>query len=166
MPHKIVRSTIFAAALGSLAGPALAHHSFGQFDMGVAKHWSGTLTEIHLINPHSYMEIDVVDEYGKRSHIRCEMRAAGLMRRSGWSPEMFKVGMHIEVDGHPHRTDPNACYTENFKLGDAPMVNRNDQFSIARNARCASPMASRTSVATGPWSNSCSPFPRAAATAP
>jgi hypothetical protein len=74
------------------------------------------------------MEIDAVDEYGKRSRMRCEMRAAGLMRRSGWSPEMFKVGMHIEVDGHPHRTDPNACYTENFKLGDAPMVNRNDQF--------------------------------------
>jgi hypothetical protein len=127
MSHKIVRLTIFAAVLGGLAGPALAHHSFGQFDMGVAKHWSGTLIEIHLINPHSYMEIDAVDEQGKRSHIHCEMRAAGLMRRSGWSPEMFKVGMHIEVDGHPHRTDPNACYTENFKLGDAPMMNRNDQ---------------------------------------
>jgi TonB family protein len=41
---------------------------------------------------------------------------------------MFKVGSHIEVDGHPHRTDPNACYTEDFKLGDAPKMNRNDQF--------------------------------------
>jgi len=81
--HKIVRSTIFAAALGGLAAPVLAHHSFGQFDMTVAKHWSGTLVEIHLINPHSYMEIDVVDQYGKPSRIRCEMRAAGLMRRSG-----------------------------------------------------------------------------------
>lgn len=124
---KTVRSTIFAVALGSLGVPALAHHSFGMFDMTVAKHWSGTLTEMHFVNPHSYMEIDVVDESGKKSHIRCEMRAAGLLRRSGWSPEMFKVGSHIEVDGHPHRTDPNACYTENFKIGAAPMMNRNDQ---------------------------------------
>ena len=126
--HKTVRSTIFAVALGSLAAPALAHHSFGMFDMRVAKHWSGTLTEMHFVNPHSYMEIDAVDESGKKSHIRCEMRAASLLRRSGWSADMFKVGSHIEVDGHPHRTDPNACYTENFKLGDAPAMNRNDQF--------------------------------------
>jgi hypothetical protein len=125
--HKIVRSAIIAVALGSLAASALAHHGFGMFDMTVAKHWSGTLTEMHLVNPHSYMEIDVVDESGKKSHIRCEMRAAGLLRRSGWSADMFKVGSHIEIDGHPHRTDPNACYTENFKLGDAPAMNRNDQ---------------------------------------
>jgi hypothetical protein len=124
---KTVRSTVFAVALASLGVPALAHHSFGMFDMTVAKHWSGTLTEMHFVNPHSYMEIDVVDESGKKSHIRCEMRAAGLLRRSGWSPEMFKVGSHIEVDGHPHRTDPNACYTENFKIGAAPIMNRNDQ---------------------------------------
>ena len=124
---KTMRSTIFAVALGSLAAPALAHHSFGMFNMLVAKHWSGTLTEMHFVNPHSYMEIDAVDETGKKSHIRCEMRAASLLRRSGWSPEMFKVGSHIEIDGHPHRTDPNACYTENFKIGDAPVMNRNDQ---------------------------------------
>ena len=126
--RKLVRPAVFAAAFVGLAIPALAHHSFGQFDMSVPKHWSGTLTEMHLINPHSYMGIDVVDENGKKSHIRCEMRAAALLRRSGWSAEMFKKGSHIEVDGHPHRTDPNACYTENFKLGDAPMMNRNDQF--------------------------------------
>jgi hypothetical protein len=128
MSHKIVRSTIFAATLVGLAAPALAHHSFGQFDMSVPKHWSGTLIEMHLINPHSYMEIDAVDDTGKKSRIRCEMRAAALLRRSGWSNDMFKVGMHVEIDGHPHRTDPNACYTENVKLGDAPMLNRNDQF--------------------------------------
>jgi hypothetical protein len=128
MSHKIVRSTLFAVALGGLAAPALAHHSFGQFEMNKPLHLSGTLTEMHFINPHSYMEIAVVDEKGKKSTIRCEMRAAVLLRRSGWSADMFKVGSHIEVDGHPHRTDPNACYTEEFKFGDAPKINRNDQF--------------------------------------
>jgi hypothetical protein len=83
---------------------------------------------MHFINPHSYMEIEVVDAQGKKSSYRCEMRAAVLLRRSGWTAGMFKVGSHIEVDGHPHRTDANACYTEDFKLGDAPKVNRNDQF--------------------------------------
>ena len=60
--------------------------------------------------------------------MRCEMRAATLLMRSGWSAEMFKLGSHVEIEGHPHRTDPNACYIENFKIGDAPEMNRNDQF--------------------------------------
>ncbi|MET0290776.1 MAG: DUF6152 family protein [Steroidobacteraceae bacterium] len=128
MSKKFAQSTVLAAVLGAITVPVLAHHSFGQFEMNIAKHWSGTLTDMRFINPHSYMEIDVVDEKGKKQHIRCEMRAAVLLRRSGWAPEMFKTGLHIEIDGHPHRTDPNACYTENFKLGDAPMRNRNDQF--------------------------------------
>jgi hypothetical protein len=118
---------VTAAVLAGLATPALAHHSFGQFEMKVEQHWSGTLTKMHFINPHSYMEIAVVDEKGKKATIRCEMRAAVLLTRSGWSKEMFKIGSHIEVDGHPHRTDANACYTENFKIGDAPKMNRNDQ---------------------------------------
>lgn len=127
MSKKIVQSTVVAAVLGAIAVPVLAHHSFGQFEMNKPLHLSGTLTDMHFINPHSYMEIEVVDDKGKKSKIRCEMRAAVLLRRSGWSADMFKVGSHIEVDGHPHRTDANACYTEDFKLGDAPKMNRNDQ---------------------------------------
>src|SRR5688500_7338638 len=122
MSHKLVRSTIFAASLGSLALPSLAHHSFGQFEMNKPLQFTGTLVEMHFINPHSYMEIDTVDAQGKKSRIRCEMRAAVLLRRSGWTADMFKVGSRIEVDGHPHRTDTHACYTENFKLGDAAKV--------------------------------------------
>jgi hypothetical protein len=95
--------------------------------MTVNKTWSGTLTKMNLVNPHSYMELDVV-ENGKTSHMRCEMRAATLLLRSGWSTEQFVPGAHVEIEGHPHRDDPSACYIENFKIGDSPMRNRNDQF--------------------------------------
>jgi len=128
MSHQIVRSTIFVATIAGFAIPAMAHHSFGEFQMQVPGNWSGTMTKMNFINPHSYMEIDAVDATGKKLHMRCEMRAATLLKRSGWSKEMFKVGSRVEIEGHPHRTDPNACYIENFKLGDAPMINRNAQF--------------------------------------
>jgi len=128
MSYKLVRSAACVVALAGLAMPALAHHGFGLFQMDVLKKWSGTLTEMHLVNPHSYMEVDVVDESGKKSHMRCEMRAATLLMRSGWSIEMFKPGSHVEIEGRPHRTDPGACYVENFKIGDSPELNRNDQF--------------------------------------
>jgi len=128
MSHRIVRSIIFTATLVGLAAPALAHHSFGEFQMNVPLNLSGTLTDMHFVNPHSYMEIDAVDANGKKSHMRCEMRAATLLKRSGWSAEMFKVGSHVEIEGHPHRTDSHACYIENLKIGDAAKLNRNDQF--------------------------------------
>jgi hypothetical protein len=127
MSQEIVRSTIFAAALAGLAAPVLAHHSFGEFEMNKPLNLSGTLTKMNLINPHSYMEIDVVDASGKKQHMRCEMRAATLIKRSGWTTEMFKVGSRVEIEGHPHRTDANACYIETFKIGDGPKMNRNDQ---------------------------------------
>jgi hypothetical protein len=128
MSHRAVQLTILAVALVGLATPALAHHSFGEFQMNIERSWAGTITKMHFINPHSYMEVDVVDSSGKKSNIHCEMRAATLLKRSGWSKEMFKVGSRIEIEGHPHRTDPHACYIENMKIGDAAKVNRNDQF--------------------------------------
>lgn len=131
MSHKILRSAVAVAALGCLAAPAVAHHGFGLFQMTVNKKWSGTLTQMNLVNPHSYMEIDTVDENGKTFHMRCEMRAATLIRRSGWSVDMFKVGAHVEIEGHPHRDDPHVCYIENFKIGDSAMMNRNDQLQTS-----------------------------------
>src|SRR4026207_1468850 len=77
------------------------------------------------------MEIAVLNANGKRLHMRCEMRAATLLKRSGWSPEMFKVGSRVEIEGHPHRTDAHACYIEHMKIGDAPKLNRNDQFETS-----------------------------------
>jgi Family of unknown function (DUF6152) len=127
MSYKVLRPTIFAAMLVGLATPALPHHSFGEFQMNVPLNLSGTMTKMHLINPHSYMEIEVVGAKGKKSLMRCEMRAATLIKRSGWSKEMFKVGSRVEIEGHPHRTDATACYIETFKIGDAPKMNRNDQ---------------------------------------
>src|SRR5690606_6846748 len=87
------------------------------------------LTKMNLINPHSYMELDVTGEDGEPLHMRCEMRAATLLRRSGWATEMFTPGAHVEIKGRPHRDDPSACYIESFTLNDSAEVNRNDQFS-------------------------------------
>jgi hypothetical protein len=129
MAHNVARSVVLSAALVGVAMPALAHHSFGEFQMDTPLKLTGTLTDMHFVNPHSYMEIDAVDANGKKVHMRCEMRAATLLKRSGWSAEMFTVGSRVEIEGHPHRTDAHACYIENVKIGDAPRVNRNDQFA-------------------------------------
>ena len=126
--QRLLRTAVATAILACLAVPALAHHGFGLFQLEIKREWSGTLTQMNLVNPHSYMELDVVDENGNTLHMRCEMRAATLIRRAGWSTDMFKVGAHVEIEGNPHRDDPEACYIENFTIDDSIQVNRNAQF--------------------------------------
>jgi hypothetical protein len=119
-----------ACALAVLvATPALAHHGFGRFDRQKPVEIQGTITGIDFVNPHSYLNLDVVDPAGSLIAMRCEMRAATLLRRSGWSEEMFVKGASAKISGWGHRDDPAACYIEDITIGDAPTRNRNDQFT-------------------------------------
>ncbi len=120
-----------ALTCAGFCASAQAHHGFGQFNVEVDTEYSGTLTEMELVNPHSYMHFEVTGADGQPFAMRCEMRAAMLIRRSGWEMDMFVVGAHVEIKGHPHRTDPHACYLESFALGDAPALGRNDQLTRA-----------------------------------
>ena len=127
-----VRPFAIAAAIAFVySGTAHAHHGFGLFVLEENVEYSGTLTKLELVNPHSYLYFDTVGADGKTLSMRCEMRAATLLKRSGWKVETFVSGAHVEVKGHPHRNDPHSCYLETVTVGDAPTIDRNDQFSSA-----------------------------------
>jgi hypothetical protein len=120
-----------AVAAAAVSASALAHHGFGRFDPSREIELEGTLTGIDFVNPHSYMYFDAVDANGNVTPMRCEMRAATVLRRSGWSEEMFVAGSHVTIAGRPHRDDPASCYIETLTIGDAPTVERYQQFTDA-----------------------------------
>jgi hypothetical protein len=107
-------------AIGALAlsTPAWAHHGFGRFDPTKDVTIEGTLTGIDFVNPHAYLYFDAKGADGKVTPMRCEMRAATVLRRSGWSEEMFVAGKSVTITGNPHRDDPGSCYIETLKLGE------------------------------------------------
>jgi hypothetical protein len=112
----------------ALAAPAFAHHGFGRFDPTKEVTIEGTLTGIDFVNPHAYLYFDATTADGKVQPMRCEMRAATVLRRSGWSKEMFVAGKHVVVSGNPHRDDPASCYIETLKL-DATTFERYQQLT-------------------------------------
>jgi hypothetical protein len=126
----MIRIAIAGAAALAGSAPALAHHGFGRFDMQGEVHYTGTLTRIDLVNPHSYMNFDTVDAEGQPLSVRCEMRAATLIKRMGWTEEMFVIGAEVLVFGRPHWDDPHSCYLEEFTIGDTA-VGRNELFATA-----------------------------------
>jgi len=109
-----------------------AHHGAGLYDMRKNVELAGKLTRLDFVNPHSYVYFDVVGNDGKVLAMKCEMRSATTLRRSGWSPDMFKPGVSIKVTGHPHREDPTACTVETLTLGDKPTLERYQQLSDAK----------------------------------
>jgi len=124
-----VAATVATVALG-VSTTTFAHHGFGLFDFTKEVEFTGVITDMDFVNPHSYLHFDTVNIDGETIAMRCEMRAATLLRRSGWTKEMFIVGAEAMVFGFGHRDDPASCYLEDITIGDAPGFNRNDQFEI------------------------------------
>jgi len=128
-----------------LPGAALAHHGIANFDHNKDVAIAGVVTEVAFVNPHSWIYLDVTAEDGTVTPWRCEMRAATVLRRSGWSKEMFAPGTSIEITGSPDRADPNTCYMSTIVLEDGTGLDRYGQITtpehaqeVARPARLAS----------------------------
>ena len=59
------------------------------------------------------------------------MRAATVLRRSGWSPELFKSGEEVTITGAPDRDDPNSCYLSTIVFADGTSADRYGQLAKA-----------------------------------
>jgi hypothetical protein len=131
-----------AAVLG--AGAASAHHGFGNFDRSREVSLEGTITRIDFVNPHAYVYFEAANADGTKVAKRCEMRAATVLRRSGWSAEMFKSGEPIKIEGAPDRFDVNSCYVHTVVFADGTSADRYAQLSKpAATAAPAAPRAAR-----------------------
>jgi hypothetical protein len=128
--HAVLVTTLLTVAV--LVERAYAHHGAGLYDTSKNVELEGKLTRLAFVNPHSYVYFDVVGVDGKVIAMKCEMRSATTLRRSGWSPEMFVPGASIKVTGHPHREDPTACTVETLTLGSEPTLQRYQQLTDAK----------------------------------
>jgi hypothetical protein len=119
------RLLITLGGAAALAGTASAHHGFGSFD-GSADLMTleGVVTGVDFINPHSWVYFTVTDESGEEINWRCEMRAATVLQRSGWTPEMFPDGERITLLALPDTRDPRSCYLSNVTFEDGRSYNR------------------------------------------
>jgi hypothetical protein len=115
-------AALTAALFG--AGPAAAHHGFGNFDTKSEVTLKGTITKLEFVNPHSYVYFDAAGADGAKAPFRCEMRSATVLRRSGWTPELFKPGEPITITGAPDRFDPHSCYVNTILFADGTTADR------------------------------------------
>lgn len=89
--------------------PALSHHSTANFDSTKKITITGKVTFFRFTNPHSHIDMEVVEGGTTRSY-KIFTIAATVMARSGWTREDVKVGDQITATGNPDRTDPTLMH--------------------------------------------------------
>jgi hypothetical protein len=89
--------------------PVLAHHSHGNYLMTEYIQIEGTVTEIHWINPHSWIYMDVADEDGESAVWALEGANVASLRRRGWAEDSISAGDRISARCHQLRDGSNGC---------------------------------------------------------
>src|SRR5262245_4877199 len=108
------------------ASNATAHHSFApHFDRSRSVNISGTVKEYEARNPHSYLHINAVDENGRTREYVCESHGVTQLSRIGITPQLFKAGTKVRLNGPQSRHSPYMCFFEIIELADGRMFNVN-----------------------------------------
>ncbi len=78
-----------------------AHHSFAaEFDRNAPFKFTGKVTKVEWMNPHTFFYIDVVDEKtGKPTNWAMEMGTPNILMRNGWTRNTLKIGDVVTVEG-------------------------------------------------------------------
>jgi hypothetical protein len=101
MARKVFGLLIGAAlSVAVTAVPASAHHAFAAaFDANALVTVQGVITEVKLVNPHSWFMLDVAEANGQVVHWEFEGQTPTGLMRSGLRANFVKPGDKVTIKG-------------------------------------------------------------------
>jgi hypothetical protein len=120
----IMRSKLIVGAiLGGIAlflspSPVRAHHAFAaEFDdKKPVRFEDATVTRVMLINPHSWIYVDVKGPDGKVENWAIEAGSPNILLRRGITKDTLKVGQKIVVEGYQSKDGSHRANGRDLKL--------------------------------------------------
>jgi DNA/RNA endonuclease YhcR with UshA esterase domain len=105
--------------VGMLAAPLSAHHAFSaEFDANRPVKLKGTVTQWELVNPHSWLHIDVKNEDGTVTNWMIEGGSPNALLRAGLTKHALPKGTEIVVDGYQSKDRGNLAVGKNITFAD------------------------------------------------
>jgi hypothetical protein len=84
-----------------VASSLFAHHSAAGIDRTKTVVVEGTVKAFKWGNPHSWLEVEVVNSKGTTDVWNFEMNPPAYLVRSGWKSTSVKAGEKVKVTGRP-----------------------------------------------------------------
>lgn len=92
---------VACAGLVVAAVPAWAHHAFAaEFDAKRPIHLEGVVTKVELINPHSWVHVDVKNPDGTVTSWMVEAGSPNVLLRRGLNKNSIAIGTPVVVEGY------------------------------------------------------------------
>jgi len=133
----MIAVAIAGAGLLLAASPVWAHHAFAQeFDEKKPLKLQGTVTKWELINPHSWIHINVKNADGTTTEWMVEGGSPNNLFRLGFNRDSLPAGTVIVIDGYQAKDGSNRAVGKNltfqdgkrlFLAGSAPGANGDEK---------------------------------------
>ena len=111
---------ILGVAVAMLAAlPARAHHAFAtEFDVNRPVELRGKVTKLELINPHSWITVEVVGKDGKPETWMVEGGSPNALVRKGVTKASVPVGSELVIRGYGTRDGTNKAVGRDITFAD------------------------------------------------
>ncbi len=111
------------AGLVLAAAPAFGHHSFAaSFDADRPVTLTGTVVKFEMMNPHSWIHVDVKQPDGTVARWQVETGSTNALFRRGWRKDSLKAGDQIIIEGYRARDNTPTANAVAVKLPDGRKV--------------------------------------------
>ena len=102
--------------------PMAAHHSPAAFDRTKEVKLVGTVKEFRWQNPHTWIEVIVLDEKGKEVVWGVELTSPTYLIRAGWKSNIIKPGDKVTVVVNPVRSGEPSGIFRSLTLADGRVL--------------------------------------------
>ncbi len=119
---KLLGALAVAGFLGA-ALPANAHHAFSaEFDAEKPIELKGQVTKLELVNPHSWLYLDVKQPDGSVANWGFEFGAPFSLKEKGITKASLPVGSEVSIQGFRAKNGKNFGYAVTTILADGRSV--------------------------------------------
>ena len=121
--RRRITVTLTLAGILLAAVPVFAHHAFtAEFDAKKPLKLRGTVAKIELINPHSWIHIDVKNDDGTTTRWMIEGGTPNTLLRRGFTKSSLPVGTEILVDGYQAKDGSNRANGRDLTFPDGKKI--------------------------------------------